>query len=83
MNVLLEYGNFADGINTIWNEYQDQKNWELYLSLNPLNEKSFTEWKKEMREKQKAHTPMSKAEVCATVEKSQMLLKGFKPPKEK
>ena len=82
MNVLLEYGNFTRGIATIWEEYQDEKNWELYLSLNPWNEKNFKEWKEEGREKQNAQKPMSKAEVCATVEKSQNLLKGFKPPKE-
>ncbi|MBQ5929855.1 MAG: hypothetical protein IIX02_03585 [Clostridia bacterium] len=79
LNVLIEYGNFARGVANIWDEYQDQKNWELYLSLNPLNEKSFTEWKKDMQTRQGAKTPMSRAEIDATVEKSQMLLKGFNP----
>lgn len=79
LDALLQYGSFGRGIANIWDESEDEKSWQLYLSLNPLNEKSFTEWKKEMREKQQAKRPMSKAEIDATVEKSQKILKNFKP----
>lgn len=81
LNVLLDYGNFGRGVANIWDEHQDEKSWQLYLS-NPLKEKSFTEWKKDMQTQQHAKTPMSRAEIDATVEKSQILLKGFNPRKD-
>lgn len=80
LDALLQYGSFASGIANIWEEHKDEKNWQLYLSLNPFNDKSFTEWKKEMNDKQNNKKPMSRAEIDATVEKSQKLLQGFKPP---
>lgn len=83
LDVLLQYGNFGRGIANIWDEYQDAKNWELYLSLNPLNDKSFTEWKKTNQEKAKASKPLSKTEIDATVEKSQKILMNFTPESKK
>ena len=82
LDALLEYGEFGRGIANIWDETQNDKNWEYYLSNNPMNEVSFEDWKKEMRAKAQAQTPMSKAKVEATIEKSQNILNNFKLPKK-
>jgi hypothetical protein len=81
LDALLEYGEFGRGVCNIWDTANDKKAWELYLSYNPHNDKSFEDWKKELKD----HTPqkMSKAQVDATVEKSQKILKNFKPSPEK
>ena len=81
LDALLEMGEFGRGVFNIWDTANDDKAWELYLSYNPHNTKSFEDWKKELKD----HTPqkMSKAQVDATVEKSQKILKNFKPSPEK
>ena len=81
LDVLLEYGEFGRGVINIWETYKDDKNWDYYLSNNPMNNKSFEDWKKETQTKQEAQTPLSKAQVGATVEKSQNILKNFNPLK--
>lgn len=80
LDTLLEYGRFAEGVGSIWDAYEEERMWNLYLSNNPMNKKSYDDWKKEI--KQKAHTqkPMSREEVEATVKKSQNILKDFVPP---
>lgn len=81
LDALLEYGEFARGVANILETDENEKMWELYLSNNPENTKSFKEWKKEVLQKTHNEQPLSKAQVAATVEKSQQILKGFKPPK--
>ena len=80
LDALLEYGEFGSGVANIWDTANDDKAWELYLSYNPHNEKSFEDWKKGLHDKPQK---MSKAQVDATVEKSQKILKNFKPSPEK
>lgn len=78
LDALLEYGEFGRGVFNIWDTANDKKAWELYLAYDPKYlQKSFEDWKKELLD----HTPqkMSKAQVDATVEKSQKILKNFKP----
>ena len=82
LDALLGYCSFGRGIANIWETTQDDKSWDYYLSNNPMNNKSFEDWKKENRTKQEAHTPLSKAQVGATVEKSQNILKNFNPLKQ-
>ena len=79
LNILLESGNFARGVVNIWETYNDDKSWDYYLSNNPMNNKSFEDWKKETQMKHEMQKPMSKAQVSATVKKSQDILKGFNP----
>ena len=81
LNLLLESGNFERGIINILDEAQNDKSWDYYLSNNPMNNKSFEDWKKEMHTKEEKQRPMSKAQVGATIEKSQNILKNFKLPK--
>ena len=83
LDALLSYGSFGRGIANIWDTYNDDKSWDYYLSNNPYgNNKSFENWKKETQTKYQAQRPMSKAQVVATVEKSQNILKNFNPLKQ-
>lgn len=77
LDALLIYGSFGEGIANIWNTAQEDKTWDFYLSNNPMNNKSYDDWKQELKAQNK--TAMSKAEIGATVEKSQNILKDFKP----
>ena len=77
---LLEYGSFAEGVANIYETTQEEKMWNFYLSNNPMNNKSYDEWKKEAQRKAHTQKPMSREEVEATVEKSQNILKDFVPP---
>ncbi len=79
LDVLLDYKSFGRGILNIWDTTQDEKSWDYYLSNNPMNNKSFEDWKKDTQTKHQAQAPMSKTQVVATVEKSQNILKNFKP----
>lgn len=79
LDVLLENGALYDGVLNIWDEYNNDKTWEMFLSYKP--EKSFEDWKKEIKNKTQAQKPLSKAQVGATVEKSQNILKNFNPLK--
>lgn len=79
LDTLLEMGSFGRGIANIWETTQDEKSWDYYLSNNPMNNKSFEDWKKETQTKHLAQKPLSKEQVVATVEKSQNILKNFKP----
>lgn len=82
LDVLLENGALYNGVMNIWEEYNNDKAWELYLSYNPKNTKSFEEFKKDMTNKAQGQEPLSKAQVGATVEKSQNILKNFNPLKQ-
>jgi len=80
LDTLLECGSFGRGVINIWETYNDDKSWDFYLSNNPMNNKSFEDWKKETITQARNQKPMSKAQVDATVEKSQNILKNFKLP---
>ena len=83
LDALLESGNFARGVLNVWNAAQEDKLWEFYLSNNPMNKKSFEDWKKETQRQVQAQTPLSRAQIDATVKKSQEILQNFKPPQNK
>lgn len=80
LDTLLDCNNIVDGVINIWETADDDKAWEMYLSNNPYNEKSFEDWKKELQ--QKTPKAMSEAEIGATIEKSQNILKNFKPQQQ-
>ena len=80
LDVLLENGALYDGILNIWEEYNNDKTWDLYLSYKP--ETSFEKFKKDITSKAQAQEPLSKAQVGATVKKSQNILKNFNPLKQ-
>lgn len=83
---LIETGDLEEGIDVIISQSDDDKDWELYLSLNPWNEKDFRTWKNDILKSNSSNEiTMNKLEAEKhfeiEVEKSQNILKGFKPPK--
>lgn len=83
---LIESDDLSEGIDTIIRQANDDKDWELYLSLNPWNETTFDEWKKEMyKTNESLEINMTKDQAenyfKAELEKSQNILNNFKPPK--
>lgn len=82
IDALVEYGEFARGVATILEEDKNDRVWQMYLSNNPYNKKSFKDWKNELYRQEQVQKPLSNAQVVATVEKSQDILKNFKPPKK-
>ena len=84
---LIETGDLEEGIDVIIAKNEDEIDWQLYLSLNPWNNKSFVDWKKEMLSSNKSiEDSMNKQQAEEhfkhEYEKSQNILKGFKPPKK-
>lgn len=81
---------FSNAIDFIFKEDENEKLWDLYLHTLPLNEKSFEDWKNgiiaspsnvtEMNVDKTAN--MTKEEVDATIQKTQKILRNFKPPKK-
>lgn len=80
LDALIAYGELPRGIWEIWQSAQEEQLWQFYLSNNPLNEKSFEQWKQDQLRETLARQPMSKEAVAQTVEKSQNILKTFKLP---
>lgn len=84
---LIKSGDFEEGIDTIISQYEKDKDWELYLSQNPWNDKPFSEWRKEAYQSTTINeNNMTKAQAeqhfKTEYEKSQNILNNFKPPKK-
>ena len=47
---LIIQGRFSDGITTIYKQVDEEKMWQLYLSI-PIKEQSYVEWKNEIMSK--------------------------------
>lgn len=82
---LIETNDLEDAVDTIINQDQNDKNWQLYLSLNPWNEKNFLEWEKDVYKSSKSNEisiTKKEAKECFKNEykKSQDILNNFKPP---
>lgn len=85
---LIENNELSEGIDVILKQVIEEKDYELYLSMNPLNDKNFHDWKQEMyssTNKVVSNNQISKKNVNNYVkteyEKSQNILNSFKPPK--
>ena len=44
---LIIQGRLSDGIDTIYNQVDEEKMWQLYLSI-PIKEQSYVEWRNEV-----------------------------------
>lgn len=82
---LIETNDLEDAVDTIINQDRNDEDWQLYLSLNPWNEKGFLEWKKEIYASdtpKKISMTKKEAKECFENEykKSQDILSNFKPP---
>lgn len=87
LDSLIESDDLEDTVDMIINQSRNDNDWQLYLSLNPWNEKNFLEWKKEVYESNVSNEiAMSKREAKECFEneykKSQDILNNFKPPQE-
>lgn len=78
---LIIQGRLNDGIDVIYKQKEEEKIWQLYLSI-PIKEQSYDEWKYEITSKnQELEKP--NFEVAEDIEeiknKSRNMLKNFKP----
>lgn len=78
LDSLISCGQFIEGINTIYLQINEEKLWEMYLHSLPEVELSFEDWKNNLTYKTDAQE-MNKKEVETAINKSQSLLKSFKP----
>jgi len=87
LDSFIETDDLEDAIDMIINQSRNDNDWQLYLSLNPWNEKSFSEWKKEVYESNTSNEiTMTKKEAKEYFQKeyknSLNILNNFKPPQE-
>ena len=76
---LLIQGRFSDGIGTIYKQVDEEKMWQLYLSI-PMKEQSYNDWKNEMLFKDEEEPTFEVAEDIEEVKnKARNILKNFKP----
>ena len=76
---LLIQGRFSDGIDTIYKQVNEDKLWNLYLSI-PVKEKSYVEWKNEVISKKEEKPSFEVAKDLENVKNdARNILKNFKP----
>ena len=76
---LIIQGKLSDGIDTIYKQTDEEKMWQLYLSI-PMKEQSYVEWKNEIlsRNEEKPSFEVAK-DIEEIKNKSRNILKNFKP----
>lgn len=84
---LIESNDLNEGIDMIIEKEQENKDWKLYLSLNPWNDKPFSEWRKEFYKSDNSNEnyltkEQAEQQFKTEYEKSQNILNNFKPPKK-
>ena len=67
---------FNDGIVMIFNQAEEEKLWQLYLSI-PTKEKSYMEWKEEVIAQ--THEEVEEEDIEAARDRARNILKNFKP----
>lgn len=78
MENLINQQRFSDGISTIYKQVNEDKMWQLYLSI-PVKEKSYEDWKNEIVS-QNEDTNFEVAENIENIrDKAKNMLKNFKP----
>lgn len=82
LDYCMENNNLADIVTSIYEQTNEEKYWEMYLATLPLNEKSYTEWKKDVTGNKQAsnNTNFTKENADTVIQNSQNILSGFKPP---
>lgn len=76
---LIIQGRLCDGIDTIYKQVDEEKMWQLYLSI-PMKERSYIEWKNEIKSKNEEKPKFEVAENLEEVKnKARNILKNFKP----
>lgn len=87
LDTLIESDDLEEAVDMIINQSRNDNDWQLYLSLNPWNEKSFSEWKKEVYKSNTSNEisiTKKEAKECFENEykKSLDILNNFRPPQE-
>lgn len=76
---LIIQGRLSDGIDTIYKQIDEEKMWQLYLSI-PMKEQSYVEWKNEIMSRNEEKPSFEVAEDIEDIKnKSRNILKNFKP----
>jgi hypothetical protein len=76
---LIIQGRFSDGIDTIYKQVDEEKMWQLYLSI-PMKKQSYVEWKNEIISRNEEKPSFEVAEDIENIKnKSRNILKNFKP----
>ena len=76
---LIIQGRLNDGIDAIYKQSNEDKMWQLYLSI-PMKEQSFVEWKNEIISKNEVKPSFEVAEDLENVkDRARNILKNFKP----
>lgn len=76
---LIIQGKLCEGINTIWKQNDEDKLWQLYLSI-PMKEKPYVDWKNEVVSKDEEEPSFEVAEDIEEVKNNaRNILKNFKP----
>lgn len=76
---LIIQGRLSEGISTIWKQSEEDKLWQLYLSI-PMKEKSYMDWKNEVVSKDEEEPSFEVAEDIEEVKNNaRNILKNFKP----
>ena len=76
---LIIQGRLSDGIDTIYKQVNEDKFWQLYLSI-PMKEQSYVEWKNEIIARNDEKPKFEVAEDLENVKnKARNILKNFKP----
>ena len=75
LDKLLENKKFSQGIDTIYKQIDEEKLWELYLSI-PLKEKSYIDWKEEVIS---TNNELDEVDLEIAKNKAKDILKNFKP----
>ena len=76
---LIIQGRLCEGIDTIYKQADEDKLWNLYLSI-PMKEQSYIEWKNEIMSKNQKEPSFEVAEDIGNIKnKARNILKNFKP----
>ena len=76
---LIIQGRLSEGIDTIYEQTNEEKLWQLYLSI-PMKEKSYNDWKNEVLSTNEEKPKFEVAEDLENVKnKARNMLKNFKP----
>jgi hypothetical protein len=76
---LINQGRFSEGIDVIYKQVNEEKLWNLYLSI-PMKEKSYDDWKNEIVSNNHKQDEFEVAEDITDIkDKAKNILKNFKP----
>ena len=75
---LIIQGKLNEGIDTIYKQVDEEKLWQLYLSI-PMKEQSYVEWKNEILSKNEEPSFEVAEDINEVKDKARNILKNFKP----